>query len=199
MKRAFLVLFVSIKGRNCLLMPQRNIYLHPHGKYQFATIARNAMQYVIPNCKPEPWQAPKQAILDEARNSLGLDIEESALATVADLDDAIVWSCALPENLALETIRYNLDIKNFPSAQYRDIAAFSPEDVFSHLGNQSSFHHLEWVKQQVEQAQGAGFSNDFIHERINTSHEFFTWIIARCITSTPPSLKSIDEKSGIIS
>ena len=43
------VTVVRRNGSNAdVLLAQKNIYLPPHGRYQFATVGRNAVQYVVP-------------------------------------------------------------------------------------------------------------------------------------------------------
>ena len=197
MRRAHLALISDSAGTSRILLARKNIYLVPTDAYQFATVGRNGIQYVIPNCTGQPGDDAALCLIGEVKKSLGVTIAPDALNLLTDNTDFVAWSVALPAAADIDSINRELSLGSFASRQYQSAALFALEDAFAVLGNQESVHGEPWVTQQVARAVAAGFGEALINRRINASHSMFTWIIADLIVAPAVDNKAVANPAAI--
>ena len=65
MSHSHLIVRRSTAGGDQILLAQRNIYLPPTERYEFAAVAHYAAQYVIPGGREAAGEQPMQAALRE--------------------------------------------------------------------------------------------------------------------------------------
>ena len=63
------------RGAVEVLLGQKNIYLPPHGRFQFAAIGRNAVQYVIPGGVVASGETIERAAIREFHEATGVEPE----------------------------------------------------------------------------------------------------------------------------
>ncbi len=183
MKRAYIALLSAFNDAPCVLLAQTNIYLPPHQRFSFATIARNAMQFVLPHCLVKGDSDIEAQLLQEVELSLGLKLSPGKLHVLAQNKDFAAYATQLPPNFDLTPINAGFETMSFGSARFHQAGFYRLEDAFSQLGNKEQFHSEGWVLTQTERAIAAGFSEQFINQRVNTPHEIFVWILAKLIAS----------------
>ncbi|MBL8627229.1 MAG: NUDIX hydrolase [Myxococcales bacterium] len=164
------VTVVRRNGSNAdVLLAQKNIYLPPHGRYQFATVGRNAVQYVVPGGAVGPGEQPADAALRELTD-LGVKLAPAALAPLcADATDTF-FQAANPPGVDVDAINLAINEGRTGSLAYNHVRWFPVEMATCALGNKPEYQQLPWVSAQLMRALNAGFARDLITSRANASH-----------------------------
>jgi 8-oxo-dGTP pyrophosphatase MutT (NUDIX family) len=121
-----------------VLLGQRNIYLPPHGRFQFAAISRNAVQYVLPGGKVEPGDSLERTALREFHETTGVELSVGALTPFyTDSEDAFFRVDYEHAHGHHDVEHINLAIAEgrTPSLAFNHFAWFGIESAQCALGN----------------------------------------------------------------
>ncbi|MBN8466727.1 NUDIX hydrolase [Corallococcus exiguus] len=169
-----------------LLLAQKNIYLPPHGRYQFAAVARNAVQYVIPGGRVQPGETPLQAAVREFQEDSGLTLPVATVKPLfTDGQEFAFFRVVNPPGLSVEQLNVQLAEGRTGSLKFSNLRWVSLEDAPSVFGNKDAYKTLPWVSVQVMRALNAGFSKEWINQRANEPHARFVKAVAHLILDTP--------------
>lgn len=173
-------------GGDELLLAQKNIYLPPCGKYQYATIAGHAVQYVLPGGRVQPGEAPVTAAVREFFEDTGVELASGDLHPLLD-DGHQFWAFTTRVSSAqvdVDALNALLPSGKFGSLKFNNLVWSPVEGAPARLGNQESYKALPWVSLQITRALQAGFSRELIGMRANESHVEFTRAIAKLMLET---------------
>lgn len=167
-----------------VLLGQRNIYLPPHGRFQFAAISRNAVQYVLPGGKVEPGDSLERTALREFHETTGVELSVGALTPFyTDSEDAFFRVDYEHAHGHHDVEHINLAIAEgrTPSLAFNHFAWFTIEAAQCALGNKPEYQQLPWVAPQLMRALNAGFSGEYINMRANDPHARFARAMAQLL------------------
>jgi 8-oxo-dGTP pyrophosphatase MutT (NUDIX family) len=173
-------------GGDEVLLAQKNIYLPPCGKYQYATIAGHAVQCVLPGGRIQPGETPAAAAVREFFEDTGVELSPSDLHPLLDDGDQF-WTFTTRVSSAqvdVDAINAQLPSGKFGSLKFNNLLWSPVESAPARLGNHESYKALPWVSQQITRALQAGFSRELIGMRANESHVEFTRAIAKLMLET---------------
>jgi 8-oxo-dGTP pyrophosphatase MutT (NUDIX family) len=134
-----------------VLLGQRNIYLPPHGRFQFAAISRNAVQYVLPGGKVEPGDSLERTALREFHEATGVELHgRRADAVLQRLQRAIAFFRVDYEHAHGH---HGVELINLAIAEGRTrVPGVQPLRVVRRsraaqcaLGNKPEYQQLPWV------------------------------------------------------
>lgn len=160
------------RGKHVLLV-QRNIYLPPRGGYQYATIARNAVQKLFCGGRARTGENLQDAAARELLEQLGVRINAPASALKElhrEGEDAIVYHFD-GSGIDANEVNERIASGKLPSAIANSVAWCPIEAVFGQFGNLPEYVSLPWVTQQILRAQEAGFHDSWINRRVNEPHD----------------------------
>jgi|GEM_PF-1995125 len=163
-----------------VLLAQKNIYLPPHGRYQFVTIGRSAVQFILPGGYVRSGEQPVDTAVRELAD-LGVKLDPSALARLgADANDTFFVATNPP---AVEADAINLAIGEGRTGTlaYNSVRWFGVEAALSALGNKAENHQLPWVTAQLTRSLQAGFAREHIGKRANEEHVRYTRALAQLL------------------
>lgn len=172
------------RGPVQVMLGQRNIYLPPHGRFQFAAISRNAVQYVLPGGRVEPGESADRTALREFHESTGVELATAALVPFyQDAEDAffLVDYDHAHGHHDIEHINLAIAEGRTQSLAFNHFAWFGIETAQCALGNKAEYQQLPWVAPQLMRAINAGFSGEYINMRANDSHVRFARAIAQLL------------------
>lgn len=166
-----------------VLLAQKSIYLPPHRRYEFATIARNAVQYVIPGGRVDVAnkEDPAHAAVREFYESTNLTINQAALKLLYSEHGHQFFVVKNVPHIDVEGINAALAEGKMHSLLYNNFMWVSLDYAQCKLGNKVEYQALPWVMNQVVRALNAGFSKELIGGRANEHHGVFTRALARLI------------------
>jgi ADP-ribose pyrophosphatase YjhB (NUDIX family) len=191
------------RGAVEVLLGQKNIYLPPHGRFQFAAIGRNAVQYVLPGGVVAPGETIERAAIREFHEATGVELHASALklfysdSTAGDHFFRVDYDHARGHH-GVELINLAIGEGRTASLAYNHFAWFTIESAQCALGNKHEYQQLPWVTGQIMRALNAGFSGEYINMRANDNHARFACALAKLLLDVleprphgePPSTRS---------
>lgn len=183
MADAYLALHSPGRDGGQVLMGQKNIYEPPCGKYQFATIAHNAAQYVLPGGFIQPGEQPADAAVRGFYESTGVKIPASRLQPLlSEPGEYTFFQVQLqPGELNLGAVNDALANGQTGAQRFNNFIWTSLDDAPCRLGNKESYQALPWVSEQIVRALSAGFSREIINLRANESSVPFVRALAQLI------------------
>lgn len=167
-----------------VLLGQHNIYLPPHGRFQYAGIARNAVQYVLPGGKVEPGETIERTAVREFHEATGVELAMQALVPFyADPEDTFFRVDYDHAHGHHDVEHINLAIAEGRTASmaYNHFAWFTIEAAQCALGNKAEYQQLPWVPPQLMRALNAGFNGEYINMRANDGHARFARALAQLL------------------
>ncbi|HYW72266.1 MAG TPA: NUDIX domain-containing protein [Pyrinomonadaceae bacterium] len=184
MSHACVAITVDVQGTQKVLLAQKNLYLAPHGRYQFAAIARNGTQYVLPGGRVTDGESPAATAVRWLAESLGLHIDPARLEPLPlHRDDWIFFRARAPQAVDLDRINGALRESRNQSARYNNVILTPIEKAIEHLGVRAEHQSLEWVGAQALRAINAGFSREVIGAGANASDAPYREALAQLILS----------------
>lgn len=185
MADAYLAVQRMSRGTSDILLAQKNIYLPPHGKYQYASIARNAVQYVIPGGRIQPGEQPAAAAVRELFEDTGVQIPAASLQPlIADPGSYWFFKVTNPAELDVEAINAALADGRTGSLKFNNMQWAALDQAPCRFGNKEDYQALPWVATQILRALNAGFSREVIGLRANEPHVRHTRACAQLILDT---------------
>jgi ADP-ribose pyrophosphatase YjhB (NUDIX family) len=182
MADAYLAVQRVSRGASDILLAQKNIYLPPHGKYQYASIARNAVQYVIPGGRIQPGEQPAAAAVRELFEDTGVQIPATSLQQViAEPGSYWVYKVTNPADLDVDAINAALADGRTGSLKVNNVVWAPLDQAPCRFGNKDEYQALPWVATQILRALNAGFSREVIGLRANEPHTRYTRACAQLI------------------
>jgi 8-oxo-dGTP pyrophosphatase MutT (NUDIX family) len=173
MAHAWLVLRRSALGDEEVLLAQRNLFLQPTDRYEWAAIARHAVQYVFPGGKVEHGEEPLDAAVRELYEDSGFEVPRPTVRPLTAIGDEWFFEAVAP--LAFEIGRANAALAqgSARSAKTNNFAWVPLDGAATWLGLKPESQHLPWVTAQVQRAVAAGFGREHIAPRVADSHAAF--------------------------
>jgi len=172
------------RGPVDVLLGQRNIYLPPHGRFQYAGISRNAVQYVLPGGKVEPGETIERTALREFFEATGVELSAQALTPFyTDAEDAffrVDYEHAHGHH-DIEHINLAIAEGRTASLAFNHVAWFTIEAAQGALGNKPEYQQLPWVAPQLMRALNAGFNGEYINLRANDPYVRFARALAQLL------------------
>ncbi len=188
MPHAYLCVLRNPGPQQELLLAQKNIYLPPHGRYQYASIARNALQYVIPGGRILSGEGAPDAAAREFFEDTGVRLSTASLVPLYTEGEHSFFQVRQPSGVDVAAINVALTGRTAPSAKTNHMT-WAPLDVahcwLGHRSNQKTWP--AWVTTQIQRALQAGFAQDLISQRIHESHALMTRAVAHLIISNAPA------------
>ncbi len=183
MADAYLALQRTHRGVQEILLAQKNIYIPPTGRYQYASIARNAIQYVIPGGFVQPGELPAEAAAREFFEDTGLQIPLSALRPIVVEPGKYTFfkSTSGAEDIDVDGINAALAAAKHGSQKFHNMLWCPLDEALGRLGNKAEYHAFPWVANQIHRALNAGFTREIIGLRVNEPHDHFMRAIAQLI------------------
>ncbi|MEZ4400144.1 MAG: hypothetical protein R3B06_09005 [Kofleriaceae bacterium] len=166
---AYVTVVRRVGGAAEVLLAQKNIYLPPHGRYQFATVGRNAVQYVVPGGVVGAGEQAADAAVREL-GDLGVKLTTSALSPLCADDTDTFFQAVNPPGIDADAINLAINEGRTGSLAYNHVRWFSVEMAPCALGNKPEYQQLPWVSTQLMRALNAGFARDLITMRANANH-----------------------------
>jgi 8-oxo-dGTP pyrophosphatase MutT (NUDIX family) len=180
---AYLMVLRPGHGGTEVLMGQKNIYLPPHGHYQYAAVARNAVQYVIPGGRVAANEQPEHTALREFHEATGVSLARATVEPLCGTADDTFFKVEDATGLDVGTINKAICEARCESIAYDHFSWFSVENAVCNLGNKVEYLALPWVGSQVTRALSAGFAATTLVSRANESHSRFLWALAQLVVS----------------
>ncbi|MBK9036180.1 MAG: NUDIX hydrolase [Myxococcales bacterium] len=163
-----------------VLLGQKNIYLPPHGRYQFVTIGRSAVQYVLPGGLVRSGEQPIDAAVREL-GDLGVKLDPSALSPLcADSVDTF-FQVTNPTGVEADAINLAIGEGRTGSLAYNNVRWFQLDAALCALGNKTENHQLPWVSSQLVRSINAGFAREHIGRRANEDHVRYARALAQLL------------------
>ncbi|QSQ21952.1 NUDIX hydrolase [Pyxidicoccus parkwayensis] len=185
MPHAYLAVLRAGNGTCELLLGQKNIFLPPHGRYQYAAIPRNALQYILPGGRVQAGESPEDAAVREFFEDTGVKIPTSSLTPLfTEGSDVSFFQTSSPPDLDLAAANAALTEGRAQSMKFNNLAWMSLEQAFGRFGRKPEYQSLPWVTTQIVRALNAGFSRELIGHRANESHQVFTKAVAHLLLNT---------------
>lgn len=189
------------RGITEVLLAQNNLYLPPRGKYPYATIARNAVQYVIPGGRIQPGEPPAAAALRTVFEDIGVQLTAASLQPlVSDPDSDWFYKVTNPAGLDVDAINAQLADGRTASLKINNVQWVPLELASGKLGNKDDYQALPWVAPQILRALNAGFSREVIEMRANESCTRYTRALDQLMLDaygTPPATSASQANSAI--
>lgn len=166
-----------------VLLGQKNIYLPPHGRFQFAAIGRNAVQFVLPGGTVAPGENIERAAIREFHEATGVELHAHALVPFYhDLEDTFFRvEYDHGHHHDVELINLAINEGRTASQAYNHFAWFTIEGAQCAMGNKLEYQQLPWVTAQILRAMNAGFAGEYINLRANDSHVRFARALAQLL------------------
>ncbi len=170
---AHLVVRRTALGDEEVLLAQRNVYLAPRGRYEFAAIAHHATQYILPGGKINVVEQPIAAVVREFYEDTGLAVPMDQVRPLCVVGDRTFFEVMNPQGLELGRVNAALTQGTAKSGKTNNMTWVSIDSAASWMGMKTEYQHLPWVTEQVTRAVQAGFGREHIAPRVGDSHEPF--------------------------
>jgi 8-oxo-dGTP pyrophosphatase MutT (NUDIX family) len=174
---AHLVVRRDTNGDDEVLIAQRNIYLPPSDRYEHATIAHHAAQYVIPGGKLAPGESAADAARRELYEDTGVDVAAASVRPLCELGDRSFFEVLNVPGLELGRVNAALARGQARSAKTNNMTWVSIDRAETWFGMKMEYQHLPWVTAQIARAVEAGFGREHIGPRVNESGEAFVQVM----------------------
>lgn len=187
MADAYLTALHVSRGACSILLGQKNIYLPPHGRYQYASIARNAVQFVVPGGRVQPGERHAAAAVREFYEDTGVEVPIDEIQPLiaegaeSDAESYTFFKVINPADIDLDAINAALAEGRASSQKLNSVQWVPLEQALSKLGNKEAYQALPWVTNQVVRALNAGFSREVIGMRANDPYLRFTRACAQAV------------------
>src|SRR5439155_19147075 len=166
MKYSHLVVRREALGDEEVLLAQRNLYLPPHDRYDFAAIARHATQYILPGGRIAPGEAALDAAVRELFEDTGVRIATVSVQPLCVAGEHAFFRADAPRELELGRINAQLVRGGARSAKSNNLTWVSIDSAASWFGMKPEYQHLAWVTEQIARAVAAGFTREHIAPRV---------------------------------
>ncbi len=182
MPYAYLALVRGASGVDDVLLAQKNVYLPPCERYPYASVARNALQYVIPGGRIQPGERPVDAAIRELSEDSGVTIDVATVTPLlSEANEHFFFQAPCPHGFDVNVVNGVLGSGRSPSQKFNNMQWLSLERAPGTFGNKPEHHGLRWAGEQVVRALHAGFSKEWIGQRVNAPHARFTKAVASLI------------------
>ena len=162
-----------------ILLAQRNIYLAPHDRYQFAAVAHHAAQYVIPGGRENAGEQPMAAALREFCEDTGCDVPILSVRLVCVIGERSFYELRDPSGVDLGLVNAGLRDGTMRSRKHNNFAWVALDAAPGWMGVKPEYQYLPWVTQQIERAVQAGFTQAHIASRITEAAAPFLEALTR--------------------
>ncbi len=162
-----------------VLLAQRNLFLPPSDRYDFAALAENGCQYVIPGGRQAEGEEPLEAAVREFCEDTGVEIPLLTVRLLHIVGERSFYEVRNPSGVDLGLINATLKDGGARSAKSKNMSWVTLESAASWLGMKTEYQYLPWVIEQVTRAVNAGFTKEMIGRRVNASHEPFAEALAK--------------------
>lgn len=177
-RRAYLLIEHQHRNTAYVMLGQKNIYLPPHGSYQWASISSNAVQYVLPGGSCRTNEDPRDAALRHVEECTGLKIPSASVAPLVEHASDAFFHVMLTGQLDLSIVNKSLEDGRVASLQLHHVRWFALTEGICALGNKQEYQSLPWVSPQLLRAINAGFAEEYISGRANEPFDKFAAAIA---------------------
>jgi ADP-ribose pyrophosphatase YjhB (NUDIX family) len=179
MSHSHLIVRRSTAGGDQVLLAQRNIYLPPTERYEFAAVAHHAAQYVIPGGREAAGEQPMPAALREFCEDTGCDVPILSVRLVCVVGERSFYELRDPAGIDLGLVNAGLRDGTMRSLKHNNYAWVALDAAPSWMGVKPEYQYLPWVAQQLERALQAGFTQPQITRRITESAAPFLEALTR--------------------
>jgi ADP-ribose pyrophosphatase YjhB (NUDIX family) len=162
-----------------ILLAQKNLYLPPRDAYQYAAIAGNAAQYIIPGGREAAGEQPLEAAVREFCEDTGVQIPLLSVRLLCVIGERSFYEVRNPSGIDLAVINGVLRDGTARSAKCNNLAWVSLDAAPSWLGMKNEYQYLPWVTKQVEAALEAGFKAPYLGRRVNEPHAVFVEALSK--------------------
>ncbi|HZS42389.1 MAG TPA: NUDIX hydrolase [Polyangia bacterium] len=177
MRYAHLVVRRDALGDEEILLAQRNVFLPPNARYQFAAIARHATQYIVPGGRIAPGESALHAALREFYEDSDVPLAPADTQPLCVAGEHAFFVAAAPRELELGRINAALARGAARSAKSNNLTWVSIDSAASWLGMKPEYQHLPWVTEQIARALAAGFRREHLAPRVTDAHAPFAQAI----------------------
>src|SRR5262249_40175843 len=142
MAHAYLILRRSALGDEEVLLAQRNLFLPPTERYEWAAIAHHAVQYIFPGGKVQPGEPPLEAAVRELYEDSGVEVPRPMLRLLANVGDDVFFEAVAPISFEIGRVNGALAQGAAVSAKTNNFSWVPLDGASTWLGIKPESQHL---------------------------------------------------------